>query len=246
MHMIVTGGASGIGRATALRLSRRMKVTIADLDEQGAANTVEMIEAQGGEAQAIGCDVSSRSNVFAMAEQARSAFGPIDGLFANAGINRRACVDDICEDDWDLMMNIHVKGMMFSAQAVLPDMLAGGKGAIVNTSSDFAIMGVPHNATYVAAKTAIYSLTKAMACEFTSQGVRVNAIGPGPIDTPLLAKGRTPEQHAALLEKFAKALPMQRMGTPDDVACVVDFLLSERASYISGQLVHPNGGQLMW
>jgi len=223
MHVIVTGGASGIGKASALRLSRRMKVSIADLDMLGASRTVELIRAQGGEAQAIECDVSDRASVFAMADKARAIFGPID-----------------------LMMNIHVKGMMLAAQAVLPDMLARGKGAIVNTSSDFAVMGVPHNATYVAAKTAIYSLTKAMACEFTSQGVRVNAIGPGPIDTPLLAKGRTAEQHATLLEKFAKALPMQRMGTPDDVAYVVDFLLSERASYISGQLVHPNGGQLMW
>ena len=246
MHVIVTGGASGIGKASALRLSRRMKVSIADLDMLGASRTVELIRAQGGEAQAIECDVSDRASVFSMADKARAIFGPIDCLFANAGINRRACVDDIDEDDWDLMMNIHVKGMMLAAQAVLPDMLARGKGAIVNTSSDFAVMGVPHNATYVAAKTAIYSLTKAMACELTSQGVRVNAIGPGPIDTPLLAKGRTAEQHATLLEKFAKALPMQRMGTPDDVAYVVDFLLSERASYISGQLVHPNGGQLMW
>jgi len=246
MHVIVTGGASGIGQASALRLASRMKVTIADLDMQGARKTVEMIGAQGGEAQAVECDVSNRASGFAMAEEARAGFGAIDCLFANAGINRRARVDDIREDDWDLMMNVHVKGMMFAAQAALPDMLARGKGAIVNTASDFSVMGVPSNGTYVAAKTAIYSLTKAMACEFTSQGVRVNAIGPGPIDTPLLAKGRTPEQHEALLQKFASNLPMRRMGKPDDVAFVVDFLLSERASYISGQLLHPNGGQLMW
>ena len=246
MHVIVTGGASGIGQASALRLSRRMKVTIADLDLQGASKTVEMIRAAGGEAQAIECDVANRGSVFAMADKARSRFGPVDCLFANAGINRRGPVDAIREDDWDLMMNVHVKGMMFAAQATLPDMLKSGKGSVVNTASDFSVMGVAGNGTYTAAKTAIYSLTKAMACEFTPQGVRVNAIGPGPIDTPLLAKGRTPEQHEALLQKFASTLPMRRMGKPDDVAVVVDFLLSERASYISGQLLHPNGGQLMW
>ena len=246
MHVIVTGAASGIGQASALRLSRRMKVSIADLDMDGAQQTVEMIRAQGGDAQAIECDVSSRASVFSMADQARKTFGAVDCLFANAGINRRAPVDDILATDWDLMMNIHVKGMMFAAQASIPDMLASGKGAIVNTASDFSIMGVAGNATYTSAKTAIYSLTKAMACEFTARGICVNAIGPGPIDTPLLAKGRTPEQHEALLERFASTLPMRRMGKPEDVAFVVDFLLSERATYISGQLVHPNGGQLMW
>jgi len=246
MHVIVTGGASGIGQASALRLSRRMKVSIADLDMKGAQQTVEMIRAQGGDAQAIECDVANRASVFTMADQARITFGAVTCLFANAGINRRGPVDVIKEADWDLMMNVHVKGMMFAAQAAIPDMLALGKGAIVNTASDFSIMGVAGNATYTSAKTAIYSLTKAMASEFTSRGIRVNAIGPGPIDTPLLAKGRTPEQHEALLERFASTLPMRRMGKPDDVAVVVDFLLSERASYISGQLVHPNGGQLMW
>ena len=107
-------------------------------------------------------------------------------------------------------------------------------------------MGVAGNATYTSAKTAIYSLVKSIALELAPQKIRVNAIGPGPIDTPMLASGRSLEQHAALKEKFAKALPLQRMGTPQDVAVVVDFLLSEKASYITGQLVHPNGGQLMW
>ena len=246
MHGIVTGAASGIGRASALRLGRRMKVVVADRDGDGARRVAAEIEAAGGQALGVEVDVTSRAAVFAMVERARRAFGPVDALFANAGVNRRNPVDLINEADWDLMMATHVKGVFLSCQAVLGEMVERGRGAIVNTSSDFAVMGVAGNATYTAAKTAIYSMTKALACEFTPRGIRVNAIGPGPIDTPMLASGRTPEQHAATKQKFANILPLGRMGQPEDVAVVVDFLLSERASYMSGQLVHPNGGQLMW
>jgi NAD(P)-dependent dehydrogenase (short-subunit alcohol dehydrogenase family) len=246
MHGIVTGAASGIGRASALRLGRRMKVVVADRDGDGARRVAAEIEAAGGQALGVEVDVTSRAAVFAMVERARRAFGPVDALFANAGVNRRNPVDLINEADWDLMIATHVKGVFLSCQAVLGEMVERGQGAIVNTSSDFAVMGVAGNATYTAAKTAIYSMTKALACEFTPRGIRVNAIGPGPIDTPMLASGRTPEQHAATKQKFANILPLGRMGQPEDVAVVVDFLLSERSSYMSGQLVHPNGGQLMW
>ena len=246
MHVIVTGAASGIGKASALRLGKRMAVSVADRDSAGAQRTVDEIKAAGGKAMAIAVDVSKRDSVAAMVSEARAAFGPVTALFANAGINRRNPVDLINEDDWDTMMAVHVKGVMLCAQAVLPDMIAAGGGAMVATSSDFAIMGVAGNATYTSAKTAIYSLVKSIALELAPQKIRVNAIGPGPIDTPMLASGRSLEQHAALKEKFVKALPLQRMGTPQDVAVVVDFLLSEKASYITGQLVHPNGGQLMW
>ena len=246
MHGIVTGAASGIGRASALRLGRRMKVVVADRDGDGARRVAAEIEAAGGQALGVEVDVTSRAALFAMVERARRAFGPVDALFANAGVNRRNPVDLINEADWDLMIATHVKGVFLSCQAVLGEMVERGQGAIVNTSSDFAVMGVAGNATYTAAKTAIYSMTKALACEFTPRGIRVNAIGPGPIDTPMLASGRTPEQHAATKQKFANILPLGRMGQPEDVAVVVDFLLSERASYMSGQLVHPNGGQLMW
>ena len=246
MHGIVTGAASGIGRASALRLGRRMKVVVADRDGDGARRVAAEIEAAGGQALGVEVDVTSRAAVFAMVERARRAFGPVDALFANAGVNRRNSVDLINEADWDLMIATHVKGVFLSCQAVLGEMVERGQGAIVNTSSDFAVMGVAGNATYTAAKTAIYSMTKALACEFTPRGIRVNAIGPGPIDTPMLASGRTPEQHAATKQKFANILPLGRMGQPEDVAVVVDFLLSDRASYMSGQLVHPNGGQLMW
>ena len=246
MHVIITGAASGIGRGSALRLGRRMKVVVADRDLAGARRVASEIEAAGGQALGLEVDVSSRASVQQMVASAREAFGPVDALFANAGVNIRNPIDKIAESDWDLMMNTHVKGVFLCCQSVLGEMVERGKGAIVNTSSDFAIMGVAGNAAYTSAKTAIYSLTKAIATEFTPRGIRVNAIGPGPIDTPLLASGRSDEQHAALKQKFAAALPLGRMGRPEDVAVVVDFLLSDRASYISGQILHPNGGQLMW
>ena len=246
MHVIATGAGSGIGRASALRLARRMNVVVADCNLAAAQGVADEIRAAGGEALALAVDVADRASVANMVAKARVAFGPVDGLFANAGINRRNPVDLITVSDWDAMMTTHVKGVFLCCQAVLGEMVARGRGVIVNTSSDFAIMGVAGNGAYTAAKTAIYSLTKSLAVEFTPKGVRVNAIGPGPIDTPLLASGRSEADHAAIKDKFARALPLGRMGRPEDVAVVVDFLMSEKSSYIAGQILHPNGGQLTW
>jgi NAD(P)-dependent dehydrogenase (short-subunit alcohol dehydrogenase family) len=242
----ITGAASGIGRATAQRLARRMHVILADIDIAGARALADDLRRDGHAADAVEIDVSDKKSVLAMAAFAEKTAGPIEALFSNAGINIRAPIDLINEDDWDRMMAIHPKGAFLCAQAVLPGMVARGRGAIVNTSSDFAIMGVAGNATYTAAKAAIYSLTKSLASEFTPRGIRINAIGPGPIDTPILRSGRTAEQFTALESKYTAAVPMNRLGRPEEVAVVVDFLLSERSSYISGQILHPNGGQLMW
>jgi 3-oxoacyl-[acyl-carrier protein] reductase len=117
---------------------------------------------------------------------------------------------------------------------------------IVNSSSDYAVIGVRDLAAYCAAKTAVYSMTKAMAVEFTAKGIRVNAVGPGPIDTPLLCAGRSPDEAAARLEMHKANIPMRRLGQPEEVAAVVDFLMSERSAYIAGQLLQPNGGMVVW
>lgn len=245
-NVIITGAASGIGRAAAIRLAKRMHVVLADRNIAGAQALAEELRAAGERASAIEVDVAERASVKAMVERARTEVGPIDALFSNAGINRRNPVDQITESTWDLMMATHVKGTFLCCQAVLGEMVERGRGMIVNASSDFAIMGVAGNAAYTAAKSAIYSLTKSLAAEFTPRGIRVNAIGPGPIDTPFLRAGRTEAEHAAALEAYRKRIPIGRMGRPEDVAFVVDFLMSERSSYVSGQMIHANGGHLMW
>ena len=244
--ILITGAGSGIGRATARRLAARMKVVIADRDLAAAQAVAEEILQSGGEAHAVDVDVSHRASVAAMMEKVAQTVGPVDALFANAGINRRAPVEAIIEEDWDAMMRTHVKGAFLCAQAVLPGMQARRRGAILIMSSDYAVIGMPGAAAYAAAKSALYSLTKSLAGAFAADGIRVNALGPGPIDTPLLRAGRTGEQWEKQHNKFVESLPMHRIGRPDEIAAVADFLLSDRASYITGQIVHPNGGQLSW
>ena len=172
--------------------------------------------------------------------------GPVHKAFFAAGIYIRGMTGEIPEADWDRMIDIHVKGTFLCCRAVLPDMIDAGKGAIVNMSSDFAVMAVPGAAAYMASKSAIYSLTKSLALEFAPHNIRVNALGPGPIDTPILHSGRTEEEYRKALGMLADSLPMGRLGEPREVAAVLDFLLSDRSSYMTGQIVHPNGGQLMW
>lgn len=243
--ILVTGAASGIGAATASRVAGWTAVAVADRDLRRAEQTAARIASAGGRAMAVEVDVQDRSSVLAMVERVTSELGAIHGLFNNAGINIRQGIDDVTEQDWDAVIATHVKGTLLVSQAVLPQMLARGSGAVVNSASDFAVVGVPGLVAYCAAKTAVYSMTKAMAVEFTSRGIRINAVGPGPIDTPMLRMG-TEEEVRSRLDNYRERIPMKRLGMPEEVAAVVDFLLSERASYIAGQIVHPNGGTVMW
>jgi NAD(P)-dependent dehydrogenase (short-subunit alcohol dehydrogenase family) len=244
--VLITGAASGIGRATARRLAERMRVVIADRDGSAAHALAAELKQAGRQVFAVEVEVSSRASVAAMMRAIDGAVGPVHALFSNAGINRRAPVGDITEADWDAMMQTHVKGTFLCAQAVLPGMRARRRGAILTMSSDYAVLGFAGAAAYAAAKSAVYSLTKSLALEFAADRIRVNALGPGPVDTPLLRSGRTPGQWEAAEARFVADLPMHRLGRPEEIAAVADFLLSDRASYITGQIVHPNGGQLSW
>lgn len=246
MSILITGGGSGIGAASARRMAAWSPIVVADRNKKAADGVAAEINAGGGKAFAVEVDVSSASSVKAMMSAIPGAAGPVKGLFNNAGINVRQPIDQITEEGWDAVINTHVKGLLLVSQAVLPQMLAAKRGVVVNTASDYSIIGVPGLGAYCAAKTAIYSLTKAMAVEFTHQGIRVNAVGPGPIDTPLLRSGRSPADAAARLEMHKAKIPMKRLGKPEEVAAVVDFLMSERSSYIAGQIIHPNGGLVMW
>ncbi len=246
MITLITGAGSGLGRAAALRLARRSQIVLFDKNADAVAAVAHEIETGGGRAFAYGCDVTFGDQVRECVARAQGDVGPMDALFNNAGISIRTPVEAISEAEWDLMMGTHVRGMFLVAQTVLRGMVARGSGAIVNTSSDFAVIGVPNNAAYCAAKSGIYSLTKALALEFAAFGVRVNAVGPGPIDTPILHADRTDAQYAQAVAANEARTPMGRLGRPEEVAAVVDFLLSERASYINGQLIQPNGGAVMW
>ena len=243
-NVLVTGAASGIARAAAIRLAGRMTVHAADIDEAGLAETVETIREAGGDARAIAVDVADRASVEAMVA---AVDGPIEAGFFAAGIHIRGTAESVAEPDWDRMIAVHVKGTYLCCQAALRRMRErGAGGAIVTMSSDYAVMAVPGGAAYCTAKAAIHSLTKSIAQEFAPEGIRINALGPGPIDTPILRCGRTEAEYEEVRRRLADNLPIGRLGRPEEVAAVVDFLLSERSSYITGQIIHPNGGQLTW
>lgn len=220
-----------------------MHVVVADLDLERAADAARAIEAEGRTASAVQVDVTQRSSVQEMMAKLRCDIGPVHALFNNAGISRRGPALDIPEHVWALMMDVHVKGTFLCCQAVLPQMRDRCDGVIINMSSDYAVVGMVGGAAYAAAKSAIFSLTKSLAQEFAPFGIRVNALGPGPIDTPLLRAGRAGDDWKAARGEL---LPMGRIGQPDEVASILDFLLGDHAHYITGQIIHPNGGQVMW
>jgi NAD(P)-dependent dehydrogenase (short-subunit alcohol dehydrogenase family) len=244
---IITGGGSGIGKAAALRLAERGdRVCLCDRNEQGLRETAECVRSAGGAVETTVLDVRDRAAVERWCAYVLEQFGKIDCLFSNAGVNSRFPVATMPLESWLLLVDTHVTGTFNFCQPVLRHMVERRSGAIVITSSDYAIIGMPGAANYAAAKTALYSLTKSLALEFAPYGIRINAIGPGPINTPLLRAGRTPAEWDERLRDYENRLPMKRLGQPAEVASVVDFLLSEGAGYITGQLLQPNGGQVVW
>jgi len=244
--VLITGAASGIGLATAKRLSKQMQVVIADRNLQGAMEAADEINAQGGRAIAVEVDVASKVSVTDMLAQATCEIGDIHALFCNAGVSPKMPFEDWSAQDWDRVIHTHIKGTFFCTQALLPQMCERKSGAIVAAGSDYSITGHLHGVGYSAAKAGIYSLIKSIALEFAPFNIRANCVGPGPIETPLLRKGKSDEDWTKHKASRGERVPMGRMGQPEEVASVVDFLLSERASYITGQIIHPNGGSVMW
>jgi 3-oxoacyl-[acyl-carrier protein] reductase len=238
MTAIVTGAGSGIGQAIALRLvADGYKVLVNDFRVQAAQATAALI---GAKAVAIGGDVSVEADVAAMVAAAEAAFGPVSHLVNCAGHVHQGRFTDLTVDDFDRMIAVHLRGTFLCTQAVLKGMLARGSGVIVNIASQLGQIGGIELVHYSAAKAGIIGMTKALAREVSAQGVRVNAVAPGPINTPLVRSLSEDWQRAKAAE-----LPLGRFGEPEEVANTVAFLCSPQASLFVGQTLGPNSGDVM-
>jgi 3-oxoacyl-[acyl-carrier protein] reductase len=242
---LITGGSSGIGAATAevfADLGARVAIGYHH-NEAGAEQVCEKIARAGGKAIAIRADVRSADEIRAMVERATSQLGPIDILVNNAGsLIERQQTTAITEARWDEVMNLNLKSAMLCSQAVARSMIERKAGAIVNVVSIAGRTGGgPGAGIYATAKAGLIALTKAQAKELAPHGLRVNAISPGVIDTPFHEVFSTPE----MIRGFVASIPLGRTGLPVECAKVIAFLVSDAASYIVGETIEVNGGQLM-
>ena len=241
---LVTGGASGIGRATALALAREgASVAVADMTEAAAATTVALIQAAGGRAIAIGANVALEADVAAMVARSVAAFGRLDCAFNNAGLSLppRGFLEHSLED-WREIIDVDLTAVFLCMQHQIRAMLATGGGAIVNNGSGASIMGAQGMPHYTAAKHGLLGLVKVAAKEFASQGIRINTVCPGVIDTaPMRA---FVDSIGPAGEAFMHTLPGARMGEPEEVARVVAWLCSDEAAYVSGATLVVDGGML--
>jgi 2-hydroxycyclohexanecarboxyl-CoA dehydrogenase len=238
---IVTGGASGIGRAIVLRLAKvGMDVGVLDLDSAGAGGVAAEVAAGGRRAVAVDSDVATAASVGAAVERVRGQLGPVHVLVNAAGIASFVPFQEMTEEVWDRMIAVHLKGAYNCARAVLPDMVTARWGRIVNIASVAGLNGGgPGLSHYAAAKSGIIGLTKALGLELGPHGITVNAIAPGLIDTPLLDRSGMPQEVRRMV---VDRTPVGRIGQPDDIAAACVFLVSEEASFVTGQVLSPNGG----
>ncbi|QLY33555.1 3-oxoacyl-ACP reductase FabG [Nocardia huaxiensis] len=241
----VTGAARGIGAATAARLAADgFTVAIADLDETACKETAARIVADGGQAIAVACNVTDEAQVDAAIDGVVAELGSIDVLVNNAGVLRDNLLFKMSVDDWDLVMSVHLKGAFLCTRAAQRHMVKQKSGKIVNTSSVSAL-GSRGQANYSAAKMGIQGLTRTLAMELGPFGINVNAVAPGFIvtemtDATAARVGVSPEEFR---ENAAKITPLRRVGEPADIANVVSFLVSDDASFVTGQTIYVDGGR---
>ncbi len=249
---IVTGAGRGIGRATALELARMgADIVVAELDQAGAKRTADEVSALGRRAVVAPTDVTKRADLRAMVDRAKGELGRIDILVNNAGIYRAAASLDVTEEHWDAVLNINAKAVFFATQAVLPTMIAQKSGSIVSLASMAGKIGSKNNLPYNASKAAVISMTKSLALAHAADGIRVNCVCPGFVETDmwtLVAReqgalmGMSPDEFT---RQRASQVPLGRMERAEDVAHVIAFLASPRAGYMTGQALSVDGGLVM-
>ena len=239
---LVTGGGSGIGRAAALAFAKQgAKVVVSDVDVDGGEQTVRMISEGGGEALFVKADVSKANEVEALINKAVGACGRLDCAFNNAGtVGASSHVTDCTEENWDRTIDVNLKGVWLCMKYEIIYMAKHGGGAIVNTSSLAGLLSYPDRIAYCASKYGVVGLTKSAAVDYAKVGIRVNAVCPGPIHTPLLEAAVGSPQ---VDELASGRIPMRRVGTPEEVAKVVVWLCSDEASFVTGLSMPVDGGR---
>lgn len=239
---IVTGGSRGIGRAIALCLAEEgAKVAVIYAGNTAAAEeTLQAITEKGGQAISIQCDVANEDAVNAMVKQVKEQFGSVDILVNNAGITRDGLLMRMKTADWQAVLDTNLTGTFFCTKAVTKIMMKQRSGAIVNLTSVVGLTGNAGQANYAAAKSGIIGFTKSVAKELASRGIRANAVAPGYIDTDMTAV-----LSDAVKEEMIKTIPLGRVAQPEEVAKAVLFLVSDYASYITGQVLNVDGGMVM-
>ena len=246
---IITGAGSGIGKASALLFAREgANVVVADLNEEAGSAVVKEINSKGGNAMLVKTDVTNAASIQKMVKTTVDKYGKIDTVFNNVGYfggGRSGTVVDLKEEDWDFMMNVNLKSIYLVLKYVIPEMLKAGKGSVVNMASECAFVGAAGESAYCAAKAGVMLLTKATALDYVMKGIRVNAVAPCNIDTPLFngyLKKMAPDDPEQLRKDVLKMMPMQRLGKPEEIANVALFLASDESSYVTGTTIVADSG----
>ncbi len=240
--VVVTGAAGGIGAAICTRFgSEGAKIVVADVNAEGAAATVSALQGLGIEARACVSDISQRDGCIALIDSVIATEGRIDVLCNNAGVNRRGPLLSLTPDDWRLSFAVNIDAMFHLCQAALPHMIAQGGAAIVNTASQWGLYPAPNHIAYNVTKAAVASFTQNLARDCAAQKIRVNAVCPGEIHTPMLEAGVT--RSGRTIADLDKLVPFGRIGKPEEVAALVAFLASDEAAFMCGSLVEITGAQ---